>query len=203
MTPPETPPVVLASASTIRVTLLRQAGVPVEVMPAEIDEASVKDALRSQGASADDCALALAEHKAVAISRARPDALVIGADQMLDCDGVWFDKPPDRDRAAAQLRALSGKTHELVSAAVVVRDGARQWQHVERARLTMRQLNDAFIASYLDAVGEAALRSVGCYQLEGRGIQLFAHVDGDHFTILGLPLLPLLGCLRHHGVVPA
>jgi septum formation protein len=196
------PGVILASASAIRASLLRNAGVAVDIVPASVDETAIKQAMRARGASADDCALALAAHKAELVSRQHPAALVIGADQMLECDETWFDKPPDRARAVAQLHALSGKTHALVSAVTVVRGGAPLWQHVERARLTMRRLDDAFIAGYLDAVGELALRSVGAYQLEGRGVQLFNHVDGDHFSILGLPLLPLLGFLRQHGVVP-
>ena len=197
------PRVILASASPIRATVLRNAGVTVETVPVSIDEAAVKRAQRAEGASADDCALALAACKAEPVSRRHPGALVIGADQMLECDATWFDKPVDHAQAASHLRALSGKTHALVSAVAVARDGAVLWRHVERARLTMRRLDDAFIAAYLDVIGEAALRSVGVYQLEGRGVQLFSHVDGDHFAILGLPLLPLLGFLRQHEVVPA
>ena len=122
---------------------------------------------------------------------------------MLECDGVWFDKPADRAAATANLQALRGKTHALVGAVVVTRDGRRLWQHVERSRLTMRRFDDAFIAAYLDAVGAPALQSVGAYQLEGLGVQLFSHIDGDYFAILGLPLLPLLDCLRRHGIVAA
>ncbi|MBI3453034.1 MAG: Maf family protein [Rhodospirillales bacterium] len=130
-----------------------------------------------------------------------PGALVIGADQMLDCNGVWFDKPVDRAHAAAQLAALSGKTHRLISVAVAVQNGTRLWHATDTAKLIMRPLSDEFIAVYLDTVGDAACASVGAYQLEGLGAQLFARVDGDYFTILGLPLWPLLGFLRAHGVI--
>jgi len=193
---------ILASASAIRATLLRNAGLTVEILPAAVDEAETKADQRARHASADDCALRLAELKAREVSRRHAGDLVIGADQMLVCDGEWFDKPPNRAAAAAQLRALSGRTHELVSAVVVARDDTVLWRHVERARLTMRRLSDTFVESYLAAVGDHALRSVGAYQLEALGVQLFSHVDGEHFAILGLPLLPLLGFLRDQGVVP-
>jgi septum formation protein len=196
------PRVVLASGSAIRATVLRNAGVGIETVAATVDEAAVKRDQQAKRASADDCALTLATLKAREVSATHAGTLVIGADQMLECDGAWFDKPGDRAAAAGQLRALSGKTHALVSAVVVVRDGVVVWRHVERPRLSMRPLSDRFIAEYLDAVGPAALRSVGAYQLEGRGVQLFSHIDGDYFAILGLPLLPLLGFLRAQGVVP-
>jgi septum formation protein len=195
--------VILASASAIRATVLRNAGVPFEIVPSRVDEAALKNQLRGERADAEACALALATLKAEHVSAQRPGALVIGADQMLDCDGVWFDKPADRAAAATNLRALRGKTHALVGAVVVMRDGRRLWQHVERSRLTMRRFDDAFVATYLDAVGAPALQSVGAYQLEGLGVQLFSHIDGDYFAILGLPLLPLLDCLRRHGIVAA
>ena len=194
-------PLVLASASAIRATVLRNAGVPFEIVPAHVDEAGLKHTLRAERADAEACALALAALKAQHVSAQRPGALVIGADQMLDCDGVWFDKPADRAQAEASLRALRGKTHVLVAGVVVARDGVRLWQHVERSRLTMRRLDDAFIAAYLDAAGAPVLQSVGAYQLEGLGVHLFSHVDGDFFAILGLPLLPLLDLLRQHGIV--
>ncbi len=199
---PGTPPVVLASASPSRAALLRQAGVPVVIEPARVDEGEVKTALAAEGADASLAAEALAELKAQRISRRHGSALVIGADQILDCDGVWHDKPEDLDQAARQLRALAGRTHRLVSAVCVVRQGTRIWHRVEEARLTVRPLGDRFIADYLAAVGPAALSSVGAYQLEGLGAQLFARIEGDYFTILGLPLLPLMDVLRNHGVVP-
>ncbi len=197
----EAPAVVLASASRARLELLLCAGVATRAEPARVDEQEVRASLRAEKAAVEDAAETLAELKARKVSRHASDALVIGADQILDCNGKWFDKPPDRPRAAADLRALSGKQHSLATAVCVVRDGVRLWHHRESARLTMRPLGDAFIEAYLDAIGEEALASVGAYQLEGLGAQLFSRVEGDYFTILGLPLLPLLEFLRNHGDV--
>ena len=196
------PRLVLASASPSRAALLRQAGIDVIAEPARVDEAEVKAALAAEGASAAIAAETLAELKAQKVSSRYPSILVVGADQMLECDGLWFDKPADLAQAAAHLRALSGRTHRLVCAVCVVRDASRIWHHVAEARLTMRPLGDTFIADYLETVGARALESVGAYQLEGRGAQLFSRIEGDYFTILGLPLLPLLDVLRNHGVVP-
>lgn len=198
----ETPRLVLASASASRAALLRQAGVAVEIDPARIDEGEVKTALANEGASAEDAAETLAELKAQKISRRHPARLVVGADQILECDGYWFDKPADLGEAAEHLRRLSGRTHRLLTAVCVVRGSTRIWHHREAARLTMRPFGEAFIAAYLEAVGARALESVGAYQLEGLGAQLFARVEGDYFTILGLPLLPLLDLLRNHEVIP-
>ena len=197
------PPLVLASASTSRAALMHQAGLAAVSEPARVDESEVKASLAHEGANAAAVAETLAELKAQKVSRRHPGALVIGADQLLDCEGAWFDKPTDLAEAASHLRALSGRTHTLVSCACVVRDGSRLWHHVDRARLEVRPLSDRFITDYLAAVGPAALDSVGAYQLEGLGAQLFARVEGDYFTILGLPLLPLLDFLRNHGVVPS
>ena len=194
-------PVVLASASRSRAMLLGNAGVDAVRDPAAIDEEEVKASFRAEGADAATVAQALAELKAQRVSGRYPGALVIGADQMLDCNGVWFDKPVDRDHARAHLAALRGRTHELIAAVVVVRDRAVLWHHVARARLTVRPFGDAFLEDYLDRVGDDALLSVGAYQLEGLGAQLFSRIEGDYFTVLGLPLLPLLGFLRGHGVV--
>ena len=141
----------------------------------------------------------LAELKAVRVSTRRPGALVIGADQMLDCDGAWFDKPADRDAARAQLLALRHKTHRLTSSVVAVRDGRRVWHHTESAKLTMRNFSEGFLDRYLEQAGAAVLSSVGAYQLEGLGAQLFLQVEGDFFTILGLPLLALMDFLRENG----
>jgi septum formation protein len=128
-------------------------------------------------------------------------ALVLGADQMLECNGDWFDKPVDRAAAAETLRRLSGRTHRLIACAVIVKDGGRIWHQIDSADLTVRPLGEDFIAAYLDAIGDDAFKSVGAYQIEGPGAQLFTRVRGDYFTVLGLPLLPLLGFLREHGVV--
>ncbi|NNG05606.1 MAG: Maf-like protein [Inquilinus sp.] len=194
--------IVLASASAARLDMLRRAGVPVISDPAAVDEAAVKDSLRAGGAQAADVAETLAELKATQVSRRHRDAIVIGADQMLDCNGVWFDKPPDRDHARAQLVSLRGREHTLISAAVGVRDGTRLWHSTDRAHLTMRRFGDGFLDSYLETAGDAVLGSVGGYQLEGLGAQLFSQVRGDFFTVLGLPLLPLLDWLRAQRVLP-
>lgn len=195
------PTVILASASRTRAELLIRAGVPVQSVPAAVDETGVKQALKAEGADAGGAAEALAELKARRVTASFPGALVIGADQMLECDGVWFDKPEDLDAARATLRALSGRNHSLVVSVVVLRDGARLWHHTERAELTMRTLSDSYIESYLAAAGDGILDSVGCYRLEGLGAQLFRSVRGDHFTVMGLPLLPLLDFLRGHGAI--
>ncbi len=194
--------IVLASESRSRRELLLHAGLRIRTEPARIDETEVKASLRAEQADAAAAAETLAELKAIKVSRRAPGALVIGADQILECEGRWFDKPPDRAAAAAHLRALGGKTHVLVSAVCVVCDGARIWHHREAAHLTMRPLDAAFIESYLDAAGPEVLETVGAYRLEGLGAQLFSKVSGDYFTVLGLPLLPLLGFLREHGVPP-
>ena len=197
------PALVLASASASRVAVLRQAGLTIMQDVAGVDEDTVKQSLRAEGADAAHVAVTLADLKAQQVSRRHPDAFVIGADQMLDCNGVWFDKPPDIDHARAHLMSLRGRSHDLITAAVVVRAGARVWQHVECATLTMRPLSDAFIESYLQTAGSDVCSTVGAYRLEGLGAQLFTRVEGDFFTILGLPLLPLLDFLRGHGIVAA
>ncbi|WP_377808270.1 nucleoside triphosphate pyrophosphatase [Azospirillum sp. A29] len=194
------PKLVLASGSRTRAAMLEQAGVTAILDKPLVDEDEVKAAGRAEGVPADAVAEALAELKAQRITRRHPGALVVGADQMLDCEGRWFDKPADRAAARAQLLDLRGKTHQLVSCAVVVRDGERMWHKTDSARLTMRNFSEAFLDDYLDRVGDEVLHSVGAYQLEGLGAQLFHRVEGDFFTILGLPLLPLLGFLRVHGV---
>jgi septum formation protein len=193
---------ILASASPARAAMLRAAGVPLEIVPARVDESELKIALRGQGAGPTDVAVALAELKALQVSRSRPGRLVLGADQMLDCDGAWFDKPEDRAAARDQLRTLRGRKHRLTSAAVLARDGARIWHHAGSAELTMRGFTEAFLDGYLEAAGEAVLGSVGAYQLEGLGAQMFERIDGDFFVILGLPLLPVLDILREQSVLP-
>jgi len=196
-------PLILASASKSRAALLRAAGIAVEIVPAHADEEAVKNALKAEGATAAQCAETLAELKAVQVSQRHDNALVIGADQMLECEGVWFDKPADMAGARNHLVNLRGKTHVLPTAVCVALNGARIWHHVATPRLTVRAYSDAFMADYLKSAGPAVLSSVGAYQLEGLGAQLFSKIEGDFFTILGLPLLPLLAFLREHEVVPA
>jgi septum formation protein len=200
MRPPE---LVLASASPIRARLLQAAGLKPSIEPAELDEAPLKAAFKTAGRDAGDCAIALAEAKAKRVAARMPGALVLGADQLLVCDGEWFDKPADRTAARAQLLALRGKRHVLSTAAALVRNGAAIWHALEEPALTMRRFSDAFLDDYLAAAGDAALGSVGGYQLEGRGVQLMAGIEGDHFAILGLPLLPLLDFLRDSGMLAA
>jgi septum formation protein len=194
-------PLILASASTSRARILAAAGVPVDQRPAAIDEAEVKDALRADGVAPGDAALALAELKAQRIAGQTPGGLVLGADQILTCEGTWFDKARDLAEARAQLAALAGRRHELWTAAIVVRDGARLWHEIAQTRLWLRPCSDAFLDAYLEAVGEAALSAVGAYHVEGLGAQLFARVEGDRFAIQGLPLFGLLECLRVQGVL--
>ncbi len=194
---------ILASASPTRRMVLENAGLRVTAVPAAIDEGEVKTALRAQGAAAEDVAAALAERKARRVARDYPDAVVIGADQMLACEGQWFDKPADVAAAREHLRRLRGRSHELLNAVAVVAAGAVAWRHRDRARLTMRPFSDVFLDGYLDRAGDDALASVGAYRLEGMGAQLFSRVEGDFFSILGLPLLPLLDFLRRRGEVAA
>ncbi len=200
MPSPSEPALILASASASRARLLDQAGIAASVQPAAVDEDEIKHAMRGAKAPAEDAAVALAELKAKRISHQAPQNLVIGADQILDCNGVWFDKPVDMDHARAHLLSLSGKTHRLANAVCVAKGGAILWHHVNTAELTLRKLDAAFVDQYLETAGEVVLSSVGAYQLEGRGIHLFSRIDGDFFSILGLPMLPLLDFLRGHGI---
>jgi septum formation protein len=193
---------ILASASAARAAMLETAGLVFERRGVAVDEAELKAALRAEGANADAVALALAELKAGRVSAGVPGAFVIGADQMLVEGGRWLDKPESRAAAADQLRSLRGKSHRLVSAVAVFRDGQRLWGTVDGATLLMRDFSDAFLERYLDAAGPAVTGAVGAYHLEGLGAQLFRRVDGDYFTVLGLPLLPLLDFLRGHDIVP-
>ena len=190
-------PLLLASASRVRQALLRNAGIALEVAPAAIDERAVE----ATSPSADPAAVAalLAREKARAVECRHPGRLVLGADQVLAFGSRRLTKPVDRAAARAQLDALRGRTHALVCAVALVRDGAIVFEHVDAARLTMRAFSERFLDGYLDAVGEAATESVGAYQLEGLGVQLFDRIEGDYFTVLGLPLVPVLGFLRLHG----
>jgi septum formation protein len=190
-------PLVLASRSEVRRTLLEAAGIPVEICPADINERGVEAGAPLQAPVA--IAALLAREKASVIAGRNRERLVLGADQTLSLDGRRFTKPTDRAAARAQLRALSGRTHELYSAIAFVQDGVVLFEHVGVARLTMRAVSDQFLDDYLDAAGDAATASVGAYQLEGFGIQLFERLDGDYFTVLGLPLLTALDFLRRHG----
>lgn len=195
--------IILASQSVARRAMLTAAGVNHEARPAHVDEEALTAALLAEAASADRIADALAELKAVKISRGTPAALVIGADSVVvDAEGRLLAKPGTRARAAEQLRQLSGTTHRLVSAAVVAEAGTPVWRAAGSARLTMRPLSDDFIATYLDAEGEAVLGCVGTYRIEALGAQLFTRIDGDHFTIRGLPLLALLDYLRVRRKLP-
>lgn len=195
------PAVVLASGSAPRARMLASAGVAFTVDAASVDEAAIKNSVRATGADAAETAEILAATKAQQVSRHHGDSLVIGADQMLVSDGEWFDKPAGAQDARNHLVRLRGKTHELVSAVCVVQGGAVLWHHVERARITVRPFSEGFIDGYIDKMGDTIMATVGGYELEGLGAQLFSRIEGDYFTILGMPLLPLLGFLRGHGVV--
>ena len=189
---------VLASSSPIRGTLLANAGVAYAVHPPGIDEAVVKAGFQGNDA---ELATELACAKALAISQGRPDALVIGCDSLVSVEGRRFDKPGGREAAAEHLRFFSGRSMVLTSAVVLARGGGIVWHHVDEARLQVRQLSEAFIADYLEAEWPEVSYCVGVFRLEGPGVQLFERIEGDHFTILGMPLLPLLGALRDRGVL--
>ncbi len=193
--------IVLASGSPARRALLANAGIAFVVEPATLDERAVEAPLIARGATPAEIAGALAEAKAAEVSRHRPDALTIGADQTLDCDGHRGTKSETLAEARAQLQRLAGRAHQLHSAVTVAKGGAVRWRHQDSATLTMRPLAASEIDAYLARVGESALKSVGVYQLEGEGIRLFERIDGDYFTILGLPLLPLLAYLRSEGAI--
>ncbi|MBV8777871.1 MAG: Maf family protein [Alphaproteobacteria bacterium] len=190
-------PLVLASASAVRRRLLEAAGIPVDVRPADLDERAVEASVPSNNPSA--VAALLAREKALQVTATVPGRLVVGADQTLALGDRRFDKPGDRAAARAQLQALAGRTHELHAAAAVARDRMVLFEHGAVARLTMRPLTDTFLDRYVEAAGAAVTASVGGYQLEALGVHLFERIDGDHFTILGLPLLPLLAYLRAEG----
>ena len=193
------PPLILASQSKSRQALLRAAGVPFEAIPADIDERGIQAASGLSNPAA--IAALLAKSKALHVAASHAGRVVVGADQTLALGAKMFSKPAGRAQALNQLRELAGRTHELHSAVAVVRDAKILFEHVAVARMTMRIMVDESLEAYLNAAGSAVTTSVGAYQLEGLGVHLFERIEGDHFTILGLPLLPLLGCLREHGLL--
>lgn len=193
---------ILASASETRANLLRQAGLAVEVRPAALDEEALRAGLLAEGASPRDVADALAEHKAMKVARGSPQDLVLGCDQVLEFEGQVLGKPQNLAEARARLRVLRGKTHRLLTAAVLYDHGAPVWRHVEVANLTMRRFSEAFLEDYLGTAGWAVTGTTGGYAVEGVGIRLFERIEGDHFSILGLPLLPLLAALVRRGDIP-
>lgn len=194
--------VILASSSPTRARLLEAAGVAFECVPAHVDEAMAKEALLGEGAQPREIADALAELKAIRVSQAHPGALVIGSDQVLEFQGEALSKCADMAEARALLRRLAGRTHVQLAAAAIAKDGVVLWRHVGQVELAMRGFSDGFLDDYLHKSGEEVLGTVGCYRFESFGIQLFASVKGDYFTILGLPLLPVLAALREFGVLP-
>lgn len=198
-----THPVILASASEIRRQLLERAGVTVEVVPARIDEEAIRAALEAEDATPRDVADALAEYKARKISEKRPEALVIGCDQVLEFRGEVLSKPDSIDDARAQLRRLRAQRHKLLSAAVVYEGGQPLWRHVGEVRLQMRPFSDAYLEVYLARNWDSVQHAVGCYKLEEEGVRLFSRVEGDYFTVLGLPLLELLSFLMSRKAVMA
>ncbi len=195
------PSVILASGSATRQTMLRSAGVPFEVDRPDVDEGAVKIECRARGLTVAETAETLALAKAQQVASRHPGQIVLGGDQMLECGEEWFDKPSDRAAAARQLLKLSGRSHKLHSATVALRGDQVIWRNIDVAELFVRPITPDFVEAYLDRVGDAVLSSVGGYQVEGLGIQLFSAINGSHFTILGMALLPLLAFLRAEGVI--
>ena len=192
---------ILASGSQIRYLMLKNAGLTVTVIKPNLDENSIKQAMRQEGANLVDTSISLATAKSIAISQRNHGSLVIGVDQMLEVKDIWLDKPLDLAAAKQNLQLLRGQWHSLYSAVTVARDGQSLWHHHDKARLYMRSFSDDWLDYYLQATGESVLETVGAYKLEGIGAQLFERVEGDFFTILGLPLLSLLRFLREHKVL--
>lgn len=195
------PRLILASGSVSRRMVLEAAGLQVAIRPSNVDEATIKRRALADAEGAETAALRLADSKARAVALDEPDALVIGADQILVCNGVWFDKPADLAAAREQLRTLRGRAHVLVTAIVCHQGEQRVWQHVAMPRLVMRDFSDAFLDEYLALEGDAVTSTVGSYRLEGLGAHLFASIEGEHAAILGLPLLALLAFLRQRGIL--
>ncbi|WP_069188610.1 Maf family protein [Candidatus Terasakiella magnetica] len=188
---------ILASASKSRADLLRGSGLEIEVIPAHLDEEIIK----AEKLSVVETALKLSKAKAAFISKQYPDGLVIGADQMMECEGVRFDKPDSLEKAKEQLQFLRGKTHRLISAVGLVKNGETLWSHHQMAELEMRNFSDGFLEDYLKQVGDDVTTTVGGYRLEEIGVQLFDRIEGDYFTILGLPLLAVLDFLRKQDMI--
>jgi septum formation protein len=196
---------ILASASSARATMLRNAGLQFDAIAADVDEEAIRSAMTSESdcVEASDVALVLAQEKALAISRLYRGALVIGSDQVLGLGRRMFSKPASVAEAREQLTTLRGRKHELVAAVALAHDGQVLWDTIDSAQMSMRPFTDEFLGLYLTRAGTSVLASVGCYQLEGLGVQLFERIDGDYFTILGMPLLPLLMELRKRGAISA
>ena len=194
---------ILASASKVRAQMLRNAGLIFDVVPADVDEEAIRAALDDGGETSapSDIAVVLAQTKATIVSERHPDALVIGADQILSCEDEIYAKPANKNEARDQLLRLRGRSHRLISAAACAENGAVAWYHEESAHLTMRDFSNEFLGTYLATAGTAVTASVGAYQVEGLGIQLFSSIAGDYFTVLGLPLMPLLGYLRTQNMI--
>ncbi|MDG1530580.1 MAG: Maf family protein [Paracoccaceae bacterium] len=192
---------ILASGSEIRAEMLHRAGVEFEVMSPMVDEASIKESLMAEGAKPHDIADALAEYKSRKVSMKKPDAFVIGADQILACDGVVYDKAENQDALIQQLKTLRGQVHRLYTAAVIYQGGEPQWRFVKQAKLTMRNFSDQYLLQYVERNWPEISYCVGGYQLENEGARLFHRVEGDYFTVLGLPLIEVLGYLTERGIL--
>lgn len=206
MTSTTKPAFILASSSASRRQMLDAAGLGYEAIPSQVDEPAVRRALEADGGgfvAASRLAIALAQAKAEDVSAANPGAVVVGADQVLAMGARLFEKPKDLDEARRHLAAFRGQTHTLHAAVAIARDGRADWHHIDVARMTMRAFSPEFVEAYMTHAGRAILGSVGAYQLEGLGIQLFERIEGCYFTILGMPLLPLLGELRNRKVIAA
>ena len=197
----QTDSLVLASASPVRAWALKNAGLVFEIDPSDVDERFIKNEMDAKQASPKDVASKLAEHKALAVSQRRPNTWIIGADQVLVFNNTIFDKPTNLQEAASHLCQFRGHSHDLISAVCVAYGNHPEWNYAETARLHMRDFSDGFLESYLGEAGESVVTSVGAYRLEGVGAQLFSRIEGDYFTVLGLPLLPLLNFLRSQGVI--
>ncbi|GGE55373.1 Maf family protein [Actibacterium pelagium] len=194
---------IIASGSDIRQQLLRNAGVEFAVQPARVDEEAIKQSLLAEGATPHDIADALAEFKARRIAEKNPGALVLGCDQILELKGEMLSKPSSPDQARDQLKRMRGARHKLLSAAVLYEDGKPVWRHVGQVRLTMRPFSDSYLESYIERNWDSIQHAVGCYKLEEEGVRLFSQIEGDYFTVLGLPLLPFLNYLTLRGDLPA